>query len=153
MANPGLNSRAPHAEAVCNCWIVPSFISVFAAAASPPSAMVPIWVPVALDAGIAASTADKIIDHDPAPARWCWLPCAGLGTEPMSELGPLRSSAAERMRRHRRRRRKGLRCLLVELRETEIDTLVKKGLLKADARNNTRAIREALYQYFDSTLN
>jgi hypothetical protein len=71
----------------------------------------------------------------------------------MSELGPLRSSAAERMRRHRRRRRKGLRCLLVELRETEIDTLVKKGLLKADARNNTRAIREALYQYFDSTLN
>jgi hypothetical protein len=43
--------------------------------------------------------------------------------------------------------------LLVELRETEIDTLVKKGFLKADARNNTRAIREALYQYFDSTLN
>jgi hypothetical protein len=42
---------------------------------------------------------------------------------------------------------------VVELRETEIDTLVQKGLLKADARNNAHAVREALYQYFDSTLN
>jgi hypothetical protein len=41
---------------------------------------------------------------------------------------------------------------MVELRETEIDTLVQKGLLNADARNNVRAVREALYQYFDSTL-
>jgi hypothetical protein len=36
---------------------------------------------------------------------------------------------------------------------TEIEVLVQKGLLNADARNNTRAIREALYQYFDRTLN
>jgi hypothetical protein len=57
------------------------------------------------------------------------------------------------MRRHRQRRRDGLRCLFLELRETEIDVLVQKGLLKADARNNSRAIREALYRYFDSTLN
>jgi hypothetical protein len=70
----------------------------------------------------------------------------------MSEPGPCRSLAAERMRRHRKRRRKGLRCVTIELRETEIDTLVQRGLLKSDARNNTRAIREALYQYFDRTL-
>jgi hypothetical protein len=57
------------------------------------------------------------------------------------------------MRRHRQRRRDGLRCLVIELRETEIDVLVRKGLLQADARNNPRAVREALYQYFDSTLN
>jgi hypothetical protein len=57
------------------------------------------------------------------------------------------------MRRHRQRRRDGLRCLFLELRETEIDVLVQKGLLKADARNNSRAVREALYRYFDSTLN
>ena len=57
------------------------------------------------------------------------------------------------MRRHRQRRRDGLRCLVVELRETEIDVLVQKGLLNADARNDTRAVREALYQYFESTLN
>jgi len=35
-----------------------------------------------------------------------------------------RSAAAERMRRHRERRRKGLRCLMVLLRETEIDALI-----------------------------
>ena len=63
------------------------------------------------------------------------------------------SPAAERMRRHRQRRREGLRCLVVELRETEIDVLVQKGLLQADARNNASAVREALYQYFDRTWN
>jgi hypothetical protein len=34
------------------------------------------------------------------------------------------SAAAERMRRHRQRRRDGLRCLIIELRETEIDVLI-----------------------------
>jgi hypothetical protein len=43
---------------------------------------------------------------------------------------PTRSSAAERMRRHRERRREGLRCLTVELREQEIDALVRNGFLK-----------------------
>jgi hypothetical protein len=63
------------------------------------------------------------------------------------------SPAAERMRRHRQRRRNGLRCLVVELRETEIDVLVRKGLLNIHARNDARAVRKALYQYFDRTLN
>jgi hypothetical protein len=71
----------------------------------------------------------------------------------MSEPGPCRSLAAERMRRHRKRRRKWLRCVTIELRETEIDTLVQRGLLNTDARNDARAIRQALYQYFDRTLN
>jgi hypothetical protein len=71
----------------------------------------------------------------------------------MTEPGPRPSPAAERMRRHRERRRDGLRCLVVELRETEIDTLVQKGFLNAETRNDTLAVREALYQYFDSTLN
>jgi hypothetical protein len=55
--------------------------------------------------------------------------------------------------RPRERQREGLRCVTVELRKTEIDVLVQKGLLKTDARSDTRAVREALYQYFDSTLN
>ena len=71
----------------------------------------------------------------------------------MNGPGPRRSPAAERMRRHRERRREGLRCLAIELRETEIDVLVQKGLLKADARNDACAVREAMYQYFDLTLN
>jgi hypothetical protein len=64
----------------------------------------------------------------------------------------LPSPAAERMRRHRERRRDGLRCLTIELRETEIDALVSKQLLKADARNDLRAVREALYAHLDNTL-
>jgi hypothetical protein len=55
-----------------------------------------------------------------------------METEPITEPGPRRSPAAERMRRHRQRRRDGLRCLVIELRETEIDVLVQKGLLKAE---------------------
>jgi hypothetical protein len=62
------------------------------------------------------------------------------------------SPAAERMRRHRERRRDGPRCLVIELRETEIDVLVQNGLLNADARNDAGSLREALYQYFESTL-
>jgi hypothetical protein len=45
------------------------------------------------------------------------------------------SPPAERMRRHRQRRRNGLRCLNVELRATEIEALLLKGFLKADARH------------------
>jgi hypothetical protein len=56
------------------------------------------------------------------------------------------------MRRHRERRRDGLRCLSIELRETEIDALISKGLLPAETRNNPKAIREALYAHLDSTL-
>ena len=62
------------------------------------------------------------------------------------------SAAAQRMRAHRKRRRAGLRCVVVQLRETEIDVLIRKGLLKADTRNNVRAIRDALHGHFDKTL-
>ena len=65
---------------------------------------------------------------------------------------PSISAAAERMRRHRQRRRDGLRCLNVELRETEIDTLIRKGLLKQETRNDPYAVREALYAHLDNTL-
>jgi hypothetical protein len=62
---------------------------------------------------------------------------------------PTRSTAAERMRRHRERRRDGLRCLTIELRETEIDVLLGK---KAVARNDADAIRDALYAHLERTL-
>jgi hypothetical protein len=61
--------------------------------------------------------------------------------------------AAERMRHHRQRRRDGLRCLMIELRETEIETLICKGLLKWETRNDRSAIIRALYEFFDHTLN
>ena len=62
------------------------------------------------------------------------------------------STGAQRMRLHRQRRRAGLRCLMVELRETEIEALIRTGLLMAETRNDSRAIRKALYAYLDRTL-
>jgi hypothetical protein len=40
----------------------------------------------------------------------------------------------------------------VEIRETEIDVLVSKGILMTEARNDTRAIIEAVHRHFDQTL-
>jgi hypothetical protein len=42
-------------------------------------------------------------------------------------------SAAERMRIHRKRQRNGLQCVRLLLHETEIDGLVRRGLLKRAA--------------------
>ena len=38
-----------------------------------------------------------------------------------------------------------LRCLMIELRETEIDVLIGKGLLNSEIRHDSRVVREALY--------
>jgi hypothetical protein len=56
------------------------------------------------------------------------------------------SNAAQRMRAHRQRRRDGLRCIVVQLRETEIDELIRRKLLQADARNDVHGIRNAFDQ-------
>ena len=65
---------------------------------------------------------------------------------------PTPSAAALRMRRHRERRKDGLRCVTIELRETEITTLIRKGLLKEDMRSNLRAVKTAFYGFLDRTL-
>ena len=62
------------------------------------------------------------------------------------------SLTAARMRLHRERQRRGMRCLWVELRATEIDALVGMGLIKADTRNDPNAVREGLYAFLDRTL-
>jgi rRNA-processing protein FCF1 len=75
-----------------------------------------------------------------------------MAIPPAATKPAIPSAAAERMRRLRERRRDGLRCLTIELRETEIDALVCMGLLKIEMRNDANAIIEALYDYFDRTL-
>ena len=62
------------------------------------------------------------------------------------------TAGAERMRRHRQRRRDGMRCLQLEIRETEIDELIRKKLLKEDTRNDKQAILYALYEFLEGTL-
>jgi hypothetical protein len=63
-----------------------------------------------------------------------------------------RTPAAERMRLHRERRRRGLRCLMIELRETEVDALIRGGLLEYETRNDRNAVLKALYGHFSRTL-
>jgi hypothetical protein len=69
---------------------------------------------------------------------------------PATKPKPL--SPAERMRLSRSRRRKGLRFLTVELRETEIDGLIRRKRLAPADRNSPAAIRKALYAFFESCL-
>jgi hypothetical protein len=70
----------------------------------------------------------------------------------VNRVQPMHNAAAKRMRRYRQRRRDGLRCLTVLLRETEIDMLICRALLKPEMRHNKNAIINALHDHFDLTL-
>ena len=77
---------------------------------------------------------------------------ADMALNPPSTKPAYRSPAAERMRLHRERRRDGLRCLTIELRETEIDALIRKGLLKTEMRNSRDDVLQSIYDFLDQTL-
>ena len=71
---------------------------------------------------------------------------------PMTEIDAIKEATANRVRLHRERRRRGLRCLMIEIRDREIDALVRHGLLDGEQRDDTRAIRAAFHRYLDHTL-
>jgi len=98
--------------------------------------------PVCHDSG--SVTGERFGKLDGSAGLWS---CA-MTNAPESPISP----AAARMRRHRQRQREGLRCLTVQLRETEIDMLVCRALLEPEMRNNKNAIIRALYAHFDLTL-
>jgi hypothetical protein len=77
-------------------------------------------------------------------------PDAEIPVTPPAPITP--SAGAERMRAHRERRRRRLRCVTVQVREREVDVLIRKGLLKVDARNDVFAVRDALHLHFEATL-
>jgi hypothetical protein len=53
-------------------------------------------------------------------------------------------SAAERMRHYRKRRRQGLQCVRIELHVTEIEDLIRIGLLKEEQRQDPEAVQAAV---------
>lgn len=61
-------------------------------------------------------------------------------------------SSAHRMRLHRIRRQRGLRCLTLEIRDTEIAALVRKGLLLRKSASEPKAVRDALYLVLERSL-
>jgi hypothetical protein len=62
------------------------------------------------------------------------------------------TSSAERMRRHRQRRRDGMRCFQLEIRDTEIDELICRKLLKQEMRNDKQSIIDAIYEFLEDSL-
>ena len=81
-------------------------------------------------------------------------PVARIPREPPRAIRPIintygtmkaSSTSAERMRLHRKRRRAGLRYPRIMVDETEIDGLIRKGLLKQHQRHDLNAIRGAVY--------
>jgi hypothetical protein len=66
--------------------------------------------------------------------------------------GSAPSSGAVRMARHRSRRKDGLRCLTIELRQTEVEALISGRHLAPDQRNDRGAVRQALYEFLDMAL-
>ena len=60
--------------------------------------------------------------------------------------------SAPRMRLQRARKQAGLRCLTLEVRETEISALVRKGLLHPDNQRDDKALRSAFYSLLDRSL-
>jgi hypothetical protein len=63
-----------------------------------------------------------------------------------------RSASAARMLRHRERRRRGMRFLGIEIREREIEALIRRGRLHPHHRANPAAVRHALYGFLDQYL-
>ena len=66
------------------------------------------------------------------------------------------SPAAKRMRRYRKRRRSGIRCVHISLDVTEIDDLIRLGHLPEERREDAEALQTAvlslLYRAFDDAV-
>ncbi len=62
------------------------------------------------------------------------------------------SAAAERMRRSRERRRDGMRFVGIDVRDSEIAELVRRGLLAADDTDDHAAIAEAVGALLDEMM-
>jgi hypothetical protein len=95
---------------------------------------------------VGIQVAPESAGSDPAPN-----PPAAAKSAPPDSVPPL-TPAAERMRRCRERRRKGLRFISIELRETEITELVRRGLLNPEMRHDPNAVIASLYAFLDRTL-
>ena len=65
------------------------------------------------------------------------------------ETEDFRARAAQRMRRSRQRRREGLRCYTLLIRDEEIKTLIRRGFLAPDQQTNRLAVVKALHAFLD----
>ena len=64
----------------------------------------------------------------------------------------MQSAGARRMALYRERRRKGLRCVMIELLDVEINVLIRRGWLARDRRADPVALRDAFHMMLDDVL-
>jgi hypothetical protein len=79
--------------------------------------------------------------------------CTGINTNTLSEPAaetPITASAV-RMRASRRRRREGLRCITLDLRDSEIDRLIELGHLRQADREDKNQMLLGLYRFLDKS--
>ena len=57
---------------------------------------------------------------------------------------PAERSSVVRTRRHRERRRRGTRCVTVDVSQSERDALVVRGYLSEEDRDNGAALKKAI---------
>jgi hypothetical protein len=67
-----------------------------------------------------------------------------MSTEPKKMLTLSSAPAAERMRRYRKRRRRGMRCLRIQIHVSEIDALIRKKYLDQQSRDDLKAVEYAI---------
>ena len=71
---------------------------------------------------------------------------------PLMRLLRMPSTSAHRQTQHRERRRRGLRCLTIEIRSQEITELVRRGLLADGDQGSRQAVVGAVHRLLDQTL-
>jgi hypothetical protein len=67
-----------------------------------------------------------------------------MSTEPKKMLTLSCAPVAERMRRYRKRRRGGRRCVRVEVNLAEVEALIRKGYLNDETPNDQDALAFAV---------
>ena len=63
-----------------------------------------------------------------------------------------RRGSANRMRLHRERMRRGLSCITVEVRSTEIAALIRSGYLPRERWRDKSAVIAAVHDFLDTNL-
>jgi hypothetical protein len=70
----------------------------------------------------------------------------------MSEISEAATSAAERMRRYRKRQKRGFRIVRVQTGLAEIEGLIERGYLKRGDRENVHAVESATNDFVFEAL-
>lgn len=72
--------------------------------------------------------------------------------KPRRRSAEQRRAAANRMELHRERKRRGLTCITVEIRITEIAALIRSGYLPREWWRDKSAVTAALHDFLDTNL-